>query len=402
MTITTTTSTIRFSERVTAMQESPTLVVLNRATSLIAQGVDVVDFGPGEPDFATPHSVAEAGKRAIDRGFTKYTNASGTKALREAIAARYNRRYGTALTAESVIAGNGGKQELFNVALALVRPGDEVIIPSPYWVSFPDQVEFAGGKAVFAKTDPANHFRPTMAGIAAVASERTRGIILNSPCNPTGAVIRASELEQIVEWCASRDAFLVFDETYELFVYDGNEHASAMPWFERYPETVIVVNSMSKTFSMTGWRLGYCVAHPEIISALGKIQSHSTSNPSTIAQHAALEALNGVDEDVQRMYDAYSARRAWLVPALNSVSGFRCADPDGAFYVFPDVSRYFGKAGINDSQSFANYLLDEARVAVVPGGAFGADEFVRISYATSMERIQEGVKRIDTALRKLA
>jgi len=402
MTTTTTTSTIRFSERVTAMQESPTLVVLNRATSLIAQGVDVVDFGPGEPDFATPHSVCEAGKRAIDRGFTKYTNASGTKALREAIAARYNRRYGTSLTAESVIAGSGGKQELFNVALALVRPGDEVIIPSPYWVSFPDQVEFAGGKAVFAKTDPANHFRPTMAGIAAVASERTRGVILNSPCNPTGAVIRASELEQIVEWCASRDAFLVFDETYELFVYDGNEHASAMRWFERYPETVIVVNSMSKTFSMTGWRLGYCVAHPEIITALGKIQSHSTSNPSTIAQHAALEALNGVDEDVQRMYDAYRARRAWLVPALNSLSGFRCADPDGAFYVFPDVSRYFGKAGIDDSQSFANYLLDEARVAVVPGGAFGADEFVRISYATSMERIHEGVKRIDAALRTLA
>jgi aspartate aminotransferase len=400
-TTTTTRPTIRFSDRVLAMQESPTLAVLNRATALIGQGVDVVDFGPGEPDFATPHAVAEAGKRAIDRGFTKYTNASGLKSLREAIAARYNRRYGITLTQEHVICGTGGKQELFNVALALVRPGDEVIIPSPYWVSFPDQVEFSGGKAVFTKADPSNHFRPTLAGIEAVSSERTRGVILNSPCNPTGAVIREAELAQIVEWCAARDAFLVFDETYELFVYGGNEHVSAVRWFERYPETVIVVNSMSKTFAMTGWRLGYCVAHPEIVTAAGKIQSHSTSNPSTIAQHAALEAMRGVDEDVQRMYEAYCERRAWLVPALNAVPGIGCADPDGAFYVFPDISAYFGRAGITDSQSFANFLLDEARVAVVPGGAFGADDFIRISYATSMERIREGVARMDAALRKL-
>jgi aspartate aminotransferase len=398
---TTTRPTIRFSERVTAMQESPTLAVLNRAMALSGQGVDVVDFGPGEPDFATPHAVAEAGKRAIDRGFTKYTNASGMKALREAIAERYNRRYGMGLGIESVIAGNGGKQELFNVMLALVSPGDEVVIPSPYWVSFPDQVEFAGGKAVFARTKAEDHFRPTMAAIEAVATERTRGIIINSPNNPTGAVIREAELEKIVEWCVAHDAFLVFDETYELFVYGENEHVSAIRWLQRYPETVVVVNSMSKTFAMTGWRPGYAVAHPEIISALGKIQSHSTSNPSTIAQHAALAALAGVDEDVQRMYDAYRERRGWFVGALNRLPGFRCADPDGAFYVFPDISASFGKAGITDSQSFANYLLEEARVAVVPGAAFGAEGFVRMSYATSMDRLREGVSRIDAALRKL-
>ena len=393
--------TIRFSERVTAMQESPTLAVLNRATALIAQGVDVVDFGPGEPDFATPKPVAEAGKQAIDRGFTKYTNASGTKALREAIAGRYNRRYGISLRLENVIAGTGGKQELFNLMLALISAGDEVIIPSPYWVSFPDQVAFAGGTPVFAPTDENDHFRPTMAAIASVATERTRGVILNSPCNPTGAVIRENELRQIVEWCASRDAFLVFDETYELFVYEGNEHVSALRWFEQYPETVVVVNSMSKTFAMTGWRLGYAVAHPDIITALGKIQSHSTSNPSSIAQHAALRALEGVDDDVQRMYGAYCERRQWLVSALNSLDGICCTDPDGTFYVFPDVRNYFGRRGIHDSQSFAGYLLDEARVAVVPGGAFGAEEFVRISYATSMERIHEGVARIEAALAKL-
>jgi aspartate aminotransferase len=393
--------TIRFSDRVTAMQESPTLAVLNRATALIAQGVDVVDFGPGEPDFATPRAVAEAGKRAIDRGYTKYTNASGLKAVREAIAARYNKRYGSRLGLEHVIAGSGGKQELFNVMLALLAPGDEVIIPAPYWVSFPDQVEFAGGKAVFAKTHVDDRFRPTVDAIREVATDRTRGVILNSPNNPTGSVIRETELRKIVEWCAERDAFLVYDETYELFVYDGNEHASAAKWLEEFPETIIIVNSMSKTFSMTGWRIGYALAHPEIIRALGKIKGHSTSNPSTISQHAALEALNGVDEDVQRMYEAYRERRAWLVPALNALPGVCCADPDGAFYVFPDISASFGKSGITDSQSFADYLLDEARVAVVPGSGFGADAFVRISYATSMERLREGVGRMDVALRNL-
>jgi aspartate aminotransferase len=394
--------TIRFADRVRTMQESPTLAVLNRATALAAQGVDVVDFGPGEPDFATPQAAAEAGKRAIDQGYTKYTNASGLKSVREAIANRYNRRYGMSLGQEHVIAGSGGKQELFNVALALLREEDEVIIPAPYWVSFPDQVAFAGATPVFAPTDPDNHFRPRLTDIEAVATSRTRGVILNSPCNPTGAVIRGAELERIVDWCASRDAFLVFDETYELFVYEGNEHVSAIRWFEQYPETVIVINSMSKTFAMTGWRLGYAVAHPDIITALGKIQSHSTSNPSTIAQHAALEALSGaVDGDVRRMYDAYCERRAWLVSALNDVPGICCTDPDGAFYVFPDVRAYFGKHGIHDSQSFADYLLDEARVAVVPGGAFGADDYVRISYATSMDRIREGIARIADAVGRL-
>jgi aspartate aminotransferase len=387
---------------VTDIQVSPTLATLNKANDLVAKGIDVVDFGPGEPDFQTPLSVAAAGKRAIDQGFTKYTNALGTRSLRDAIAARYNRRYGTKLTSEHVIAGNGGKQELFNLMLALVDDGDEVIIPSPYWVSFPDQVAFAGGTPVFAATDPANRFRPRLAELEAVATERTRGVILNSPCNPTGAVIAESELARIVEWCAARDLFLVFDETYELFTYGDYRHASAMRWFEEHPETIIVVNSMSKTFAMTGWRLGYAIAQPELVGALGKIQSHSTSNPSSIAQMAALEALSGNSEpDVRRMYEAYAERRAWLVPAINGIDGFCCADPDGAFYIFPDVSAFFGRAGIRDSQTFATFLLDEARVAVVPGSAFGADDFVRISYATSMERLHEGVRRIGEAVRKL-
>lgn len=392
---------IRLSQRVTAMQESPTLAVLNRATSLMAQGIDIVDFGPGEPDFATPPSVAAAGKRAIDEGFTRYTNTGGVKQLRDAVAARYNRRHGTSLTFANVICGNGGKQELFNLAMALVEPGDEVIIPIPYWVSFPDQVAFAGGTPVFAQLDPGNNFRPTLEAIEAVATPRTRGVIINSPSNPSGAVIRESELAKVVDWCVEHDAFVIFDETYEFFVYDGNEHASAIKWYDRHPANIIIVNSMSKTFAMTGWRLGYAIAHPEIVAALGRIQSHSTSNPSSISQAAAIEALNGGDGEVQKMYDAYCERRAWLIPALNAIEGICCADTDGAFYVFPDVSSLFGRHGVTDSQSFANFLLDEARVAVVPGSAFGAEGFVRISYATSMARIREGVARISAAVAKL-
>lgn len=392
---------IRLTRRVTDIEVSKTLLVLNRAQELQAKGVDVVDFGPGEPDFRTPRFVSDAAKRAIDNGFTKYTNALGTAQLRNAIAERYNRRYGIHVRTENVIAGSGGKQELFNLALALFSEGDEVIIPSPYWVSFPDQVQFAGGTPVFAKTDPQNGFRPTLDDIAAVATDRTRGVIINSPCNPTGAVISESEVARIVEWCVSRDCVLIFDETYEFFVYDGRTHSSAMKWFDEYPETVIAVNSMSKTFAMTGWRLGWAVAHSDVISALGKIQSHSTSNPSSISQAAAVEALTGHDDEVERMHEEYARRRAWLVPALNALDGFCCSDPDGAFYVFPEVKRFFGRGAIHDSQSFANYLLDEARVAVVPGSAFGDDNYVRISYATSMERIQEGVKRLEAALAKI-
>ncbi|MCU1350252.1 MAG: aminotransferase class [Acidobacteria bacterium] len=398
---TTTESTIRLTRRVADIQVSPTLAVLNKASELVAKGHDVVDFGPGEPDFATPRQIAEAGKRAIDQGFTKYTNAVGTKQLRDAIANRYNRRYGTKLNSDHVIAGNGGKQELFNLMLALVDAGDEVIIPSPYWVSFPDQVAFAGGTPVFAATDPANRFRPRLDEIAAATTERTRGIILNSPCNPTGAVVEEHELERIVDWCVARGLFLVFDETYEFFVYGDNRHSSAIRWFEEHPETIIVVNSMSKTYAMTGWRLGYAIGHPEIVAACGKIQSHSTSNPSSIAQVAALEALNADDSAVRAMYEAYCERRDFIVPGINAIDGLFCPDPDGAFYIFPDVSSFFGKGSIRDSQSFANYLLDEARVAVVPGSAFGNDGFVRISYATSMDRIREGLKRIGAALSPL-
>jgi len=396
----TTEQPIRFAQRMSTIQVSPTLAVLNRATDLINRGIDVVDLGPGEPDFATPLAACEAGKRAIDQGYTKYTNVSGSNALRQAIAARYNRRYKTKLEMGNIIAGTGGKQELFNLMLAFVSEGDEVVIPSPYWVSFPDQVSFAGGRPVFALTERANHFRPTLESIAAVTTSRTRGVILNSPCNPTGAVMTESELKKIVDFCHNRGLFLVFDDTYEFSVYEGR-HVSAIQWFEEFPETISVVNSMSKTFAMTGWRLGYAVAHPSVISAIGKIQSHSTSNPSSIAQVAAIDALGGDDSQVRTMFEAYSERRAWLLPAINRIPGIRCDPPDGAFYLFPDVRGLYGRPEVRDSSSLATHLLDRASVAVVPGLAFGDDNAIRISYATSLERLKEGIRRIEKAVAEL-
>ena len=386
----------------TSIETSPTLLVLNKAQTLIRQGIDVVDFGPGEPDFGTPKVVSEAAKKAIDDGFTKYTNALGCNELREAIARNYNDKYDASLACEHVIAGSGGKQELFNIALALVSDGDEVIIPSPYWVSFPDQIMFAGGTPVFAAGDRAKNFRPTFDAIREKVTDRTRGVILNSPCNPSGAVIEEGELEKIISFCDERGIFVVFDETYEFFVYGGKKHISAMPFFKKYPETVIIVNSMSKTYSMTGWRLGFAIAHPEIIAALGKIQSHSTTNPSSISQAAAIEAFKSASGEVRKMFEAYVQRRNWLVPALNRIPGIECPAPDGAFYVFPHVASFYGKKGITDSATFANYLLEEASVAVVPGSAFGEDAHIRMSYATSLERIEEGVERIRVAVANLS
>jgi aspartate aminotransferase len=392
---------LRFAARVSRIKPSPTLAVLSRAAELIASGVDIVDFGPGEPDFSTPVGISLAGKEAIDAGKTKYTNTPGCDELRQAIVETYNRRYGLALRRGNVIAGSGGKQELFNFILSLVDYGDEIIIPSPYWVSFPDQVLFAGGIPVFAPLDPANNFRPRLRDIEGLVTPKTRGLILNSPSNPTGAVIDEAELEAIVRFCAERGIFLLYDETYEFFVYDGKSHGSAIRWFEEFPETVLIVNSLSKTYAMTGWRIGYGIGHPDVISAAAKIQSHSTSNPSSIAQHAAIEALRGGEHEVQKMLDAYIERRGWLLEALNRIPGIACAPPDGAFYVFPSVRAFYGRKGIGDSTAFAKFLLEEARVAVVPGAAFGADDFIRISYATSIEQIREGVDRIAKAVATL-
>lgn len=392
---------MKLTDRVSRIQPSPTMAVMNRAAELAAAGVDVVDFGPGEPDFRTPEPVCNAGIEAIRQGQTRYTNTAGVRELRTAIAERYRSSWGGSFGPENVIAASGGKQALFNAILSLIQEGDEVVIPVPYWVSFPDQVLFAGGKPVFARLDPADGLRPTVAAIEPYLSPATRVLILNSPSNPSGAVIDPAELEALIRLCAARNVVVIFDETYEFFVYGDRPHVSAAKWYGEFPEHVVVVNSLSKTFAMTGWRLGWAIAHPSLVSAMSKIQSHSTSNPTSISQSAGLRALRGCEDDVRRMYDAYVERRKWLIPALNEIEGVRCIDPDGAFYAFPDVSSLYERGGFKGSLEFCSWLLDEARVAVVPGSAFGADEFVRISYATSIERIREGVDRIRTAVSRL-
>lgn len=392
---------VRFATRMERLTPSPTLQVMKRAGELRAQGIDVIDLGPGEPDFSTPPNVCDAARGAIEAGHTKYTDASGTAELRSAIAESYNLRYGSSYGAANVIAGSGGKQALFNLMLALVEEGDEVIIPAPYWVSFPQQVALVGAEPVIAEMDAADGFKPTRSLIEGAMTDRTRVVILNSPSNPTGAVIDREELAGIIELCAERGVVVVYDETYEYFVYDGNEHVSAAEWFGQYPETVVIVNSMSKTYAMTGWRIGFALAPETLVKALSSIQSHSTSNPSSISQYAAMEGLRGSQDSVEEMINAYSARRSWLVPQLSALPGFSCDPPGGAFYVFPRISELFGKGGITDSSSLATFLLDEARVAVVPGIAFGNDEHIRISYATSLDQLKEAVRRIREALESI-
>ncbi|MCM2317070.1 MAG: pyridoxal phosphate-dependent aminotransferase, partial [Thermoanaerobaculia bacterium] len=324
------TTQIRLASRMSRVQPSKTFAVAALANDLRMRGVDVIDFGPGEPDFGTPLAVREAAKRAIDEEFTRYTNVPGCDELRDGIARKYSREYGLSLTRRNVVTGTGGKQELFNVAFSVIEPGDEVIIPSPYWVSFPDQIVLAGGEPVFVHTTIEGRFRPTASLIESGFSSRTRAVILNSPCNPSGAVIQEAELRAIVELCAARGVLLIYDETYEFFVYDGQRHVSVMQWFDEFPESMVAIGSFSKSFAMTGWRLGYAVGHPDLIAALSNLQSHSTSNPSSISQMAAIEALRGDSVEVQKMHAAYVERRRWLVPALNAIPGFECADPDGA------------------------------------------------------------------------
>ncbi len=383
------------------IQASPTLQVMKRAKELASQGINVIDFGPGEPDFVTPDHIREAGKAAIDDGFTRYTDSSGIVELRQAVATTYNQRYGTAFTPAQVIVGTGGKQELFNLVMALVGPGDEVVIPSPYWVSFPPQVVLAGGVPVYAELSEEDGFRPTAEAIERVLTDRSRVLILNSPSNPTGAVIRSEEMAKIVALCREHNIVIISDETYDFFVYDGETHVSAASWYEQNPETIVVVNSMSKTYAMTGWRIGFALGHPDLIRTIGKIQSHSTSNPCSIAQRAALHGLQSGSQDIAVMLQAYVKRRAWLLEALGEVPGLTCHRPGGAFYVFPRVRDLYGRGGISDSTSLSTWLLDQARVAVVPGAAFGNDDYIRISYATSMENLREGVRRIREAVEAL-
>ena len=387
---------IRLSRRIAALAPSSTTAAGKKAKALAASGVDVVDLSIGEPDFPTPDFVGRAGSRAIAAGRTKYTDVAGEGTLRDAIAQKYAREQGAVAARENVIVTAGAKQAVFNVCQALFDEGDPVALFSPYWVSFPEMVRLTGATPVFVPTDLDRGWEPTAAALEHSAPASTRGVILNSPNNPTGAVVSAEELSRIIDWCAARDAWLVYDETYDRFLYDGRSHASAAAQRGRY-ERIVVTGAASKTWAMTGWRLGWALGPAELVSAIASYQSHTTSNASSISQAAGLEALTDIESTataVAGMLAHYQQRRRLMVEGLNAVSGIRCPNPEGAFYAFADVSGLCARKGIVGSAAFCDQLLSQAHVAAVPGDAFGDDACVRFSFAADEARITEAARRI--------
>lgn len=396
---------MKLAERVQKIQPSPTLVIDAKAKALKAQGVDVIGFGAGEPDFDTPQNIKDAAKRAIDSGFTRYTPVGGTDELKDAVIAKLQRDNGLEFTREQISVACGAKHSLYNISQALIQEGDEVIIPAPYWVSYPDQVLLAGGTPVFVQTDERTSFKITPELLEKAVTPRTKALILNSPCNPTGTSYSADELRDLGRVCLRHDFLIISDDIYESLLYDGlafSNIASAVP---ELASRTIVVNGVSKTYAMTGWRIGYAAGPKEIIAAMTKMQSQSTSNPSSVAQKAAVEALNGPQDAIVMMKAEFEKRRTYIIDRLNAIPGISCFRSTGAFYAFPNVSGILGKCfngkPLTNSGELAAYFLEQARVAVVPGIAFGADAYIRLSYATGMENIRKGIDRIEEAIANL-
>ena len=381
------------SENVARMQPSSTLAAMQAAVALRATGVDVVDLGAGEPDFDTPQHIKLAAIEAMRAGHTKYTPTAGTKELQEAIINYYEREFGTRYTPAEVMATAGGKQSIFNAVVTLAGPGQEVLIPKPYWVTFPEIVTFAGATPVLLDTEESG-FQLTAAEVERAITPRTRLIILNSPSNPSGRVIPPEEFERIMELVAERSIYAISDECYLRFVYAPAKVFSAASLARELRAHLCIAGSFSKTFAMTGWRIGYALAPEAWTKAMLKVQSHSTSNPTSISQHAAIAAFNSPQDCVAEMLAEYRRRRDWLIGALSEVPGFRCVEPEGAFYAFPDVRGCLGGGGVKTSGELADKLLNEAHTVVTDGAGFGADGYIRISYATSLDRLKEGVERI--------
>lgn len=392
-------------ERAKKVKPSPTLAVDSKAKEMKAKGVDIVNFGVGEPDFDTPEHIKEAAIKAIKDGFTKYTPVGGIDELKEAIVEKLERDNGLKYGKENILVSCGAKHSLYNIAQALFGPGDEVIIPAPYWVSYPDQVLLNDAVPVFLETKEENDFMLSPELLKEKITPRTKALILNSPSNPTGFIYNEKTLREIAEIAVEKNLYIISDEIYEKLIYDGHRHISIASFGEEIKARTIVVNGLSKSHSMTGWRIGYAAGPAEIIKVMTNIQSQSTSNPTSIAQKAAVAALRGPQDCVEEMRKEFERRRTYLVERLNQIQGISCRLPNGAFYAFPNVSEILGKKSgdkvISNSIELSIYLLEHAHVAVVPGSAFGAEGYLRLSYATSLENIEKGVNRIKEALEKL-
>jgi len=393
-------------KRALAIKPSPTLATAAKAKAMKAQGFDVVDFGVGEPDFDTPDNVKEAAIKAIRSGFTKYTPASGTDELKEAVIEKLRKDNGLEYERSQIIISCGAKHSLYNIAEALFDPGDEVIIPSPYWVSYPDQVLLNDAKPVIVKTTEKEGFKLSAKKLEKAITKKTKALILNSPSNPTGLAYDTKTLEEIAAIAVKRGIYVISDEIYEKLIYDGFRHVSIASLGPEIKNLTIVVNGVSKSHAMTGWRIGYAAGPKDVITAMANIQSQSTSNPTSISQKAAVEALRGPQDFIGTMNVEFDKRRRYMVDRLNKIKGVSCLMPVGAFYAFPRLSAFFGKRTmsgtvIRNSADLSVYLLEDAKVALVSGDAFGAKDHIRLSYATSMENIVKGVDRIEEALHRL-
>ena len=393
------------SERARRIAPSPTLAVNAKAKQMQSEGIDVVNFGAGEPDFDTPQHIKDAAIRSLQSGFTKYTPTSGTLDLRKAICEKLRRDNGLDYAPANVIVSLGAKHSIYNAVLATVEPGDEVIIPAPYWVSYPEIVGLADGKPVYVQTDESTGFTASIDQLRAAVTPKTRMLILNSPSNPTGGVYDRRQITQIAKLAVEKGFYVLSDEIYEKIIYDGREHVSIASLGPEIKKLTITVNGFSKAYSMTGWRLGYIAAEKEIVSAMEAIQSHSASNMVSFTQPAAVAALEGPQGVVDEMVAEFDRRRRYVVERLNSIDSITCAMPGGAFYVFPKVSALYGRScegkKIGGSAAFETFALDVARVAIVAGLGFGADNYVRLSYATSMENIEKGLDWLESAVEKL-
>jgi aspartate aminotransferase len=388
---------VQLTNRINRIQTSPTALVISAAEQLKAKGVDIADFGPGEPDFPTPDHIKKAAIKAIEENRTRYTPTGGIAPLREAIPAWHSRELGSTYTPKECAVTVGGKHAIFNAICVLVQAGDEVILPAPYWVSFPDIIKYAGATPVIVQTRPDSGFSAKAADVEKAITAKTKVVIINSPSNPTGGVVDGAEFERILAICKKRNIWLMADECYSHFVYAPHKPFSIASAKDS-KEHVIIIGSVSKTFAMTGWRIGYALAPEPLIQAIIKIQSQSTSNPTSIAQYAALEAMRGTMDTVPPMLAEYTKRRKRIVEGLRAISGVSCEWPAGAFYAFPNISAHLGDGKTSLAKTcteLSKLLLEKAHVALVPGEAFGAPGFLRLSYATSLERIDEGLRRLE-------
>ena len=387
---------MKLSKRAQSLNPSLTLSITAKAKEMKKQGLDVVSFSAGEPDFDTMSHIKEAAKKAIDEGFTKYTPTSGIAELKEAICAKFRRDNWLDYEPNQIIVSTGAKQSLFNSIMTLVDPGDEVIIPVPYWVSYEEMIKIAEGKCVFLKT---NNFKINFQDLEKIITPKTKMLILNSPSNPTGVVYDEKELKQIAAICLKHNFYILSDEVYEKLIY-GKKHISIASVNEKIKKQVIVVNGVSKTYAMTGWRIGYAGAEEEIIKAATRLQDHTTSNPTSISQKAALAAINGPEDHVAKMVYEYKKRRDFMVDRLNRIAGMIAFRPDGAFYVFANVSKFYSDE-VKGSMVFCQKLLENAYVAAIPGLAFGDDRCIRLSFATGMEHIKRGLDRLEKFVEKI-